>query len=990
MRPMHVVLAVGLVVGLVLLVLALQAVDPLPPDPAVETGGGTAPEELPGAGPTLISTSPPPPRSVATEPVATDPTELPAELAKTHVVVQGRATYPDGRPASGAAIELLRGDAHQVGGRADADGRFAVRVERPTHVVAGNTTIWARDDAGRTGRDRVWISPVAGIPVEAAAVVLKERYALAVHVSGPDGSGCVANVFVLGGNRQELGVLAAIGTTNEQGDLRVDGLDVGSFRVLAVAAGAGRGHAMANVLADEPSSVHIQLPPARDVEVSVVAADGGAPVPDARLVLIERLSGEGWATYCAYLPQQGIPPTDAAGLTSIRGLGVDEVLIVFVEAPGYAPIGWGESFYDRNTPQVAPDATELRIEMQVPRRLHWPLTDADGPVPPDGTIVRIEQASGAVETSMPETGVVEGGELVADGFGMGHVHALAHAPNATVARLFCRADSTEGHPTSFRPARRVTVRCTRPDGSPATGLWVLLRDQGGNALRPAIQVDEQGVANVDGLHGRLADVYVSEVPTSYGGQRIGGVNLAEQGGEFDVVVPFPRQALLRITVDGDPGVPPDLTLQAVGGASFARARGTLQDVDEAAGTVLIPWCPPIGATQQRWNVTASGYPATVIVLESQGGEGPDVFDVPLARGGTLELAIDMPGDGKVQPFLQRYREQHDDWGMVFGKLWDASAPGSPTLRRIEALEPGRYRAADGVSCVASEAVDLVPGQTARLHLRLGQAGIARGRVLGADGQPRARVAVEVRGVDLRQNMPGVRSLTATTKDDGSFEVRVPGDRDVTLVPVHDTLRPAAEQGTVVLRQPRDDIVIRVEESGTFHAVFGRDIADTRSRGGSAKVRVLLFQEDAADPVRETSVSVVDQGITVGGYAPGTYDIWLDVPDAVPVLLTGVKLTDRHVDLGTVETRPGATVRVSILTKEGDAAPRIGLSAWYLGPRAYSRWTTSRGENVVTVAGLGPGSFRVTTNGQSVAALPRIDQTVESDGEGVIELTLDLR
>lgn len=990
MRPVHAVLVGCLLVGLVLLVSALQAVDPPPGDPAVEPGGGVAPEELPGVGPMLVSTPAPPPRSDATAPVAPDPSELPPELAATHVVVQGRALYPNGHPAPGAAIELLRGDAHQATGRADAEGRFALRVPRPAHVVAGNATITARDGEGRVGRSRAWISPLAGIAVEPVALVLKEGHDLAVHVAGPDGAGCIASVFVLGGDRQAQGVLAAIGTTNERGDARIEGLDTGNVRVVAVAEGTGRGQALAQIVAGQQSSVRIELPVERAVDVTVVAAEGGAPVPGAELAPIEHLQGEGWVSYCAYLPPMAVAHTDDAGLTTIRGLGPEDALIVFVRATGFQPVGWGESFFDLATPRVTPETTTLRIELKPPRRIRWPLTDAEGPVPPDGTIVRIEQASGAVETSMPETGVVEGGELVGEGFGAGHVHALAHGPDATVAALFCRGDSTEGNPTSFRPARRVTVRCTHPDGSPATGLWVVLRNQGNNPLRPAMEVDAQGVAMLEGLYGRLADVFVAESATRHGGQRIGGVNLAEQDGEFDVVVPYERRALLKLTLDGEPGVPADLVLHTAGASPLARAQGSLTDVDEVAGTVSIPWRPPIGGTQLRYNVSARGYIATHVLLESQGNEGPDVFDVPLVRGGTLELALDLPADGAVQPFLQRYREQHDDWGTVFGKSWDDAAPGSPTLRRIEALEPGRYRAADGATCVASDAVDLRSGQTARLHLRLGSAGIARGRVLGPDGQPRAHVAVEVRGVDLRQGGPGVRPLVGNAKDDGSFEVRVPGDRDVTLVPVHDTLRPAAEQGTAVVRHPRDDIVLRVAESGTFHASFGRDITDTRSRGGSATVRVLLFQGEAADPVRETSVSVVDKGITVGGYAPGTYDIWLDVPDAVPVLLTGVKLTDGHVDLGTIETRTGATVRVSILMKEGDAAPRIGLSAWYLGPRVYSRWTSSRGESVVTVGGLGPGSFRVMANGQSVGSLPGLDKTVESDGEGVIELTLDLR
>ncbi|MGE0190658.1 MAG: hypothetical protein AB7T63_01335 [Planctomycetota bacterium] len=990
MSPIHALLAGCLLVGLVLLVSALQAVDPEPADPVVETGGGVAPEERPGVGPTLVSTSPPPPRSDATEQVLPDPTKLPPELAATHVMVQGRALYPDGSAAAGAEIVMLRLDGDRSESRAGEDGGFAFRVPRPAQAFGGAASLAARDEDGRSGSASVWVSPQPGALLEPTVLVLVPGASLDVLVLGPDGSGRAAEVFALAVMRDGQGPPVASGTSDASGRLRLLGLAAGHVRVVARGEGTGRGEASAQVKQGEPNTIRVELPEERRIRATVVAAEGGAPVAGARLHPVELRQGSGWMGFYAYLPALSVAPTQSDGTTWIGGLGPDDELVVLVEASGYQSIAGAQALSDPASPRVRAGQLSLRIPLQGVRRIRWPLTDADGPVPPQGTVVTLEPRPGAVQTTLPAQAVVEGEDLVGEGFGLGIVHALAHTPDGLVAPLFCLGGSTSGLATSFRPSRSVTVRCTHPDGAPATGLWVVLRNQGNNVLRPALQVDAGGVARFDGLLDGLVDVFLAEQPTSHGGERIGGVNLATHDGDFDVVVPRRRQALLRLTLDGKPGVPPDLRLHLLGAAPLRRDRGELADVDEALGTVLVAWRPAVTGSMQRWNVTARGYVATSVMLEDQGGDGPDVFDVPLVRGGTLELAIDLPADGLVRPYLERWDEDRAAWGIVLGSAWDESPPNSAALRRIEGLTPGRYRAADLTSCIASEAVDLGAGGVARVGLRLGSAGLARGRVVGPDGEPIPGVAVEVGGVDVNPMKGTSLAVTAYTNAEGEFEVRVPGERDVVLSPRHETYRPAAVGGTASVRLPRDGIVLRLERGGTFVLSFGRDIVLPRSMSGPSRVRVLLFASGGAQPLLESTVRVVETGITVGGFTPGTYDIWIDVPDAAPLALTGVRLTDQVVDLGTVPPRPGATVRLTLLVKEGDAPPRIALRALQEGPRGYSRGVTSRGEAVLALGGLGPGTFRVTTSAITMPTVPHLDQTIESDGEGVIEVTLDLR
>jgi hypothetical protein len=117
-------------------------------------------------------------------------------------------------------------------------------------------------------------------------------------------------------------------------------------------------------------------------------------------------------------------------------------------------------------------------------------------------------------------------------------------------------------------------------------------------------------------------------------------------------------------------------------------------------------------------------------------------------------------------------------------------------------------------------------------------------------------------------------------------------------------------------------------------------------------------------------------------------VWADVFAASPpIVLRDVTLGEGDTDLGAYTPETGASLRLHVLVPEGQDAPRIFVSAARVGEPAYTRSLNSRGEHEIVVHGLGPGRFRVRAY---LAARPRLDEAIESDGASEIVLTLDLR
>ena len=148
-----------------------------------------------------------------------------------------------------------------------------------------------------------------------------------------------------------------------------------------------------------------------------------------------------------------------------------------------------------------------------------------------------------------------------------------------------------------------------------------------------------------------------------------------------------------------------------------------------------------------------------------------------------------------------------------------------------------------------------------------------------------------------------------------------------------------------------------------------------------------------EPTLKVLAPWTDGGIRFGGFAPGTYDVWIDAPGFAPALLPDRVLEKGRNDLGEVVLDPGSTITLHILVTEGQAHPRIGLRATREGEPSYYRSVSSRGEASVTLTGLGPGRFKLRASGQmglAGAGRTGLDEVIEVDGQEAIERTLDLR
>jgi hypothetical protein len=192
-------------------------------------------------------------------------------------------------------------------------------------------------------------------------------------------------------------------------------------------------------------------------------------------------------------------------------------------------------------------------------------------------------------------------------------------------------------------------------------------------------------------------------------------------------------------------------------------------------------------------------------------------------------------------------------------------------------------------------------------------------------------------------------------------------------------------GEVTVHRPQEGLVLRLTHGP--RSVFALDPMSTYT----SSARLLLFENEADDqPLSEHPLALVDGKLTFGGYKPGTYMLWLNVPASAPFVRRGVALGPDTTDLGTLRLERGASVRVSVLTRSGTAAPGLRVVAERLDEPVYSRWMTSNaGQLDVTIPGLGPGRFRVSIDG-SADKRRRLERIVDVDGATDIPIVLDTR
>ncbi|MGE0190657.1 MAG: hypothetical protein AB7T63_01330 [Planctomycetota bacterium] len=960
--------------------------------------------EVPGdVAPSVVADDPPPtgraptleagPQPAASPPAA--PSGAPASTPGVEpdgIRVEGRVVKGMGVPAVGAEVRVVPAAPGGTSVKTDAEGRFVVWAAGINPATFGVTTVFAEDDEGRAARTTLYLMQAVSDRIDAGVLTLTTGEVLEVEVVPPPGIVGPADVYVFGEDGR-MSAAWAHGRTDAAGRFRAVGLPRGAIRIVARTGGSGRAVVRSYLPLQPPGPLRVELPPDRTVEVTIVSAATGEPVEGASVHALERFGPGRMVNPRVYAPP--IPPatSDAQGNVLLTGLGPADSLFLLVQADGYMPIAGSQAAADHMRAYILPGTSTLRVELQPVRTIRWPLTDRGGEQPTDGTVVRLSPDGALRGEILPTHGTIENGALVASGFGPGRIHGVAVEPGGRVAELSCAPRSDEGTATSFRDGSSVIVRVRNSDGTPAQGVWVILR--GGSALlEEARLVDGEGTARFGSLAGRQADVFVAHTPKPWAGDHVGAVDLRRSVNELDVVLRAPREARLDVTVDGVASLPDELIIElGHDGSEGGLYERVVPDRIDPDGSVVFQWTPPPGRPSRPLQVRGRGTTRFGGRLYVDASHGSDSLAVPLESAGILVLDLALPSDRSINLTLERWEAAVDrwEWTDFRGGTMPSPAPNGELV--LQPLRLGTYRVYDRTLLVALPTFDIRAGETTRLAWDLSRSGLVQGRVEAPEGTQLQAIDLMLYGVDVSPDVvnPVAKGAVARTGRDGTFRVRIPGDRDVVLEPRHPTLVPARQGGRVTLREPRDDVVLRLERAATFRVALDRDLVLPLHLRSNPRLAVRLFRgEPAGEPAFQIEAPLKDRVLEVGGYEPGRYTIWVDVLDAVPLVLRDVDLTGGDVDLGTHATEPGATVRLRLLVEEGAVVPRIGFSAQQDGPTGYMRGAISSGEDVITLTGLGPGTFRLRTSGQE-RPLPRnVDEVIESDGTGVIERTLDLR
>jgi hypothetical protein len=207
---------------------------------------------------------------------------------------------------------------------------------------------------------------------------------------------------------------------------------------------------------------------------------------------------------------------------------------------------------------------------------------------------------------------------------------------------------------------------------------------------------------------------------------------------------------------------------------------------------------------------------------------------------------------------------------------------------------------------------------------------------------------------------------------------------------HPTLR-TGRAGATEVSEPREGVVLRLER-GPVVRIRAQEPLTTRF---ASRLRVLFFVgEPSATPAFSRTEPLADGGIEVGAPPPGTYTLWIDAPPFAPFVLRGLQIGTDDIDLGQRAFPVGSSVRLHVLVKEGEAAPRLALSAQCSEHPGHTRSLNSGGETDVTLHGLGPGRFGVSWWIISGSGLKRPPAptiiTVDGAASTVHEIELDLR
>ncbi|MEM1452315.1 MAG: sigma-70 family RNA polymerase sigma factor [Planctomycetota bacterium] len=986
-----------------LFVLALSAAQLTRPDPdAVERDVRVAVERERTSNPARTPTpqgasSTPTDRRAIEGPVAAESAEAPAP---THAFV-GRVVDTWRRPVAGAVVHYgwdLDGRDQAI---SDDEGAFRLEVVAPPDPPADadyRFVLVARDSASRVGAAWPrWQLQLDDEPcqVDVGALVLEEGHPLTVRVTGPAGPAPGAMVKVWFTHARLPG---GDHTTDGSGALRLDSIPAGAVVLEARLEG---GTARRTAFVPDVGHVDLATTPGRSVVVTILGGEDGEPLEGATLEVTERLSVRASYSHLAdrsmngeYSTTRPVPSLGAVtapdGRAVLGPLLADVRYLLRATAPGRTSAE-ATVYADSDV-----EALEMVLEPAVGRTVRWPIAQDGAVVPAGGSEVAVEPRRDyrpGRERLAPTGARIEGGALVVEGV-QGNANLDVRTADGALARAYVDAETSAGRTIAFEPSRSIEVVVNDPAGAPVAGARVEARNQGNNQVGPTPTTNADGRALLEGFRGRRFEVYVDPPEEDGAGQRLAGtVDLSGGDARLDVTLTpaVTRRATLRVHVDGAPRLPARFSLRSPGGLHLVGERPDDGEID----VTLVG--AAAGVTSEVW-FNAPGFARPEIEVPFASDVDVPIVRVDLERVTRLVADVIPPRDGDLTLRVDRYDEEKDTWASERLRIPRMTAPNGPDGTFVfDGLGPGRWRVFDERSSTASEPITIESGSLeARVALDLGSSALVEGTVRVDDPAELARTRIVVRGEDGPATgawQEGAGAPRGVRLREGRFRVRIPGDREVTVAPLHPWLVPAADGGSITLTEGRDGVVLRLVEGDSISLAapqLGPDSSPSAPRW-APRVRVGRWPAGTAPDSRplEWHAAEIVGGHVRAAVPAGRWTLLVEPGTGFAPLTLEDVVVDGPTALAPAEFSRGSTARIRLLVKEGADPPRISAYASRIDAPKYVRGLNSNGESIVEIVGLGAGRFDLRM-GAVMSIEDRVQEVIEVDGENDVELDLDLR
>jgi hypothetical protein len=759
-------------------------------------------------------------------------------LDPNQIHVTGKVVDERRRPLPQASIEVVLEKRPPLSGKTGVDGRFRLPVGPKSAAVAPRGAVQAFDGRGRTTLATVpppFTEVVPGDDLDLGTLALSDGGPLTVRVL-KDGAG-VAGARVYFGSTRALGSGPFL--TDAQGTLGPRKIPEGAYLITAFSNDlAFRGQARAEVPRSDGTQLDVVLVPSWRLSVVVKDAVTGRGVEGQTVEVtgvVRTTESVSWRSLT--MPHDPILPTDASGRTMVSGIPTGRSVTVEVVPPdGSDALRFLD---DRPRATAEPGAEEVVIVLGTGgETFTFPIVPDETDGPRDGGEVTLSVFEGHGGAAPPSKGKVAGRNLVIDRISTQCSNFLATAADGSVAHLSISKEARStgiGSDAKFKRLRVLVVEVRDRKGTPLAGIVVQCRTRGNVPIGRPARTGADGTARLEGLFPQRVDVSVLRRGESpFAGSAVAAADLTKPGdGRIEIVLEAERRCVLHVTVDGEKRLPPTISVMMTGGGGRPGPRpvGTLEE-DPYAATVSFAFRPDPNAQALSLYITGKGFAATTVPLVLPADENA-AFDanVALVTGAKVRVHVLPPADNLHGVAVETWDEKRGSWTpRRSGRGFDffEEPERKSTEVEVDALAAGRYRARDSLTGIATEAVDVAAGRSVDLTIDLSKAGQVTGRVEGpAEGDwDMATIVVEAPGLvggsvgPWGGRMPGQGGTR--TKINSDFNVRVPGDRPVTIRVTHPMLTAAPDAGSATVTAAGSKVVLRLDD-------------DPRRRSGSSTI-----------------------------------------------------------------------------------------------------------------------------------------------------------